>query len=395
VLVVLGIVLMAATLRIAVASLSPVVDRIGEDFALPAALVGLIGMAPPAAFAVSGMLTAPLERRVGLERLTLIAVTVAAAGLGARALVGEAWSLLAVTVVLFAAVGVGNVLLPGIVKKYFPAKVGALTAVYTTAMAIATFVPPLVAVPLADSLGWRWSFAVWAAVAAASIVPWVGITVRARASRGDSVEEPRAAVIRRLVRLPLAWALVATFAVNSSVAYATFAWLPLILVDVAGSTPEEAGALLALFALMGLPCSFLVPLLVARYRVVGTLYVIAVSTGFAAIAGLLWAPGTLTALWVALLGLPPLLFPMLLVLIGLRARTHETAVALSGFVQSIGYAIAALVPLAMGVAHELTGGWTLSLVLLGAVIALAIPAAFFVVRDRTVEDEWEHRHEAW
>lgn len=395
VLVVVGIVLMAATLRIAVASLSPVIDRIGADFPLPAALVGLIGMAPPAAFAVTGMLTPSLERRVGLERLALVAAGVATAGLAVRAVVGDAWSLFAVTVALFAAVGIGNVLLPAVVKKYFPDSVGTLTAVYTTSMAVATFVPPLVAVPLADSLGWRLSFAVWAAVAAASLIPWIAITMRARASRPEQMDEPRADVLRRLVRLPLAWALVVSFAVNASVVYAAFAWLPQILVDVAGANEEQAGALLALFAIMGLPCSFVVPLLVARYRIVGALYVVAVTTGLVAVAGLLVAPTAATALWVALLGMPPLLFPMMLVLLGLRTRTHETAVALSGFVQSVGYGIAALVPLTIGVLREVTGGWTSSIAVFGVVIALAIPAALVVTRERTIEDDWERRHGSW
>ncbi|MFG6402310.1 MULTISPECIES: CynX/NimT family MFS transporter [unclassified Microbacterium] len=395
VLIVIGVVLMALTLRIAVASLSPVIDRIAGDFPLPAALVGLIGMAPPAAFAAAGLLTPPLERRLGLERLALCAVVVAALGLAARSLAVNAVSLLVVTVVLFAAVGIGNVLLPGIAKKYFPDRVGVLTALYTTAMAVATFVPPLVAVPLADSWGWRLSFTVWAAVAAAAIVPWIVITVRARAFDAGLVERPRADVVRRLVRLPLAWALAATFAVNSSVAYAAFAWLPVILVDVAHTTAQQAGALLALFAFMGLPCSFFVPLLVSRYRVVGALYVVAVTSGIAGIAGLLFVPTVATPLWVALLGLPPLLFPMLLVLIGLRTRTHDTAVALSGFVQSIGYGFAALAPLAIGLVHEATGEWTGSLILLGAVMTIAIPAGFVVARGRTIEDEWEQRHGAW
>lgn len=146
---------------------------------------------------------------------------------------------------------------------------------------------------------------------------------------------------------------------------------------------------------MGLPSSFIVPLLVARFRVIGILYAVAVTSGLVAIAGLLFAPAAATVLWVALLGLPPLFFPMLLVLIGLRTRSHETAVALSGFVQSIGYAIAALMPLAIGLAHELTGGWTASLVLLAIVIAGAIPASFVVTRGQTIEDEWERRHGAW
>ena len=118
----------------------------------------------------------------------------------------------------------------------------------------------------------------------------------------------------------------------------------------------------------------------------------AVASGLAGVAGLLLAPGAATVLWVILIGLPPLMFPMVLVLFGLRTRSHETAVAVSGFVQSLGYALAALVPLAIGVTHELTGGWTAGLLVLGGSIAIVVPAALVVARSETIEAAWERRH---
>ena len=198
------------------------------------------------------------------------------------------------------------------------------------------------------------------------------------------------------MRVPQAWALVITFAVNSSVAYGMFAWLPTILIDTAGVDAATAGSLLALFSFMGLPVSLVVPLLVARLRRTTPFYVLAVASGLVGVAGLLFAPGAATVLWVVLIGLPPLMFPMVLVLFGLRTRSHETAVALSGFVQSLGYALAALVPLAIGVTHELTGGWAAGLIVLGGVIAIVVPAAIVVARSETIEEAWERRHgRAW
>ncbi|RWR22412.1 MFS transporter [Microbacterium enclense] len=391
-----AIVLLALTLRIAVASLSPLLTVISRDFALPAAVVGLIGMAPPVAFALSAVVTPAIERRVGLERLVLIAAVAAAAALGLRVVAVDAWTLLAATAGVFAAVGVANVLIPAVVKKYFPERVGLMTTVYTTTMAVATFTPPLVAVPLSDAVGWRGSFAVWAFVAGAAVLPWIVTALRARAGRDDIVEEPRASVISRVVRVPQAWALVLTFAVNSSVAYGMFAWMPTILIDTAGVDPATAGSLLALFSFMGLPVSLVVPLLVARLRRTTPFYAVAVAGGLVGVAGLLFAPNAATVLWVVLIGLPPLMFPMVLVLFGLRTRSHETAVALSGFVQSLGYALAALVPLAIGVSHEATGGWNAGLLVLGGVIAAVVPAAIVVARSETIEGAWERRHgRAW
>ncbi|MEX0152722.1 CynX/NimT family MFS transporter [Microbacterium sp. LMI1-1-1.1] len=387
-----SIVLLGLTLRIAVASLSPLVDVIRQDFDLPAAMIGLIGMAPPVAFAVAGVFTPAIERRLGLERLVTIAAVVAAVMLTVRASAGDAVSLLAATAGVFAAVGVANVLIPAVVKKYFPDRIGLMTTVYSTTMAVATFLPPLVAVPLASAIGWRGSFGVWAGVAIASVLPWIALAARARASRADRIEEARTSVLSRVVRVPQTWALVLSFGVNASVAYTAFAWLPSILVDIAGMDATAAGGLLALFSFMGLPVSLVVPVLVARARRIWPFYAVAVVGGLAGVAGLLVAPGTATALWVVLLGIPPLLFPLLLVLFGLRTRSHETAVALSGIVQSVGYGLAALLPLALGVTHELTGGWTVGLIVLGGVIAVAVPAGVVASRSETIEAAWERRN---
>jgi CP family cyanate transporter-like MFS transporter len=282
------------------------------------------------------------------------------------------------------------------VKKYFPDRVGLMTTLYSTTMAVATFMPPLVAVPLSAAIGWRGSFAVWAFVGVAAVVPWVVTAVRARAGRDDMVEGPRASVLSRVVRVPQTWALVITFAVNSSVAYGMFAWMPAILIDTAGVDAATAGGLLALFSFMGLPVALIVPVLVARLRRTAPFYAVAVVSGLAGVAGLLLAPAAAPALWVVLIGLPPLMFPMVLVLFGLRTRSHETAVALSGFVQAAGYGLAALTPLTLGVTHEISGGWTAGLLVLAVVIAIVVPAAIVMARSETIEAAWERRHgRAW
>ncbi|MFK4835012.1 CynX/NimT family MFS transporter [Microbacterium sp. ZW T2_14] len=400
-----GIVLFAFSLRSAVASLSPLYDHIAVDFDVPAAVIGLIGTAPPVCYAVFGLLTPALERRFGLERLAVVAMVVVAIGLIVRSLAPGDGVLLAGTALIFAAVGVGNILLPPLVKRYFPDRVGLMTTVFSTTMALATFLPPLVAVPVADASDWHVSLGLWAVFAVVATVPWIGLAVRhaaveksraaAAAASDDDIEQPSPRAFGRMWRLPIAWALLVGFAVSSTLAYTAFAWLPTILVDIAGVTPAVAGVLLALFGFMGLPASLAVPLLVTRANATRVLFGVAVGTGLAGIAGLLFVPTVAPWLWVALFGLAPLLFPMILVLLGLRTRTHEGAVALSGFVQSGGYAIAALFPVGIGLLHDATDSWTAPLIVLAAVVAAAIPAGVVAAQPHTVEDDWERRHGAW
>lgn len=408
-----GIVLVAFSLRSAVASLSPILAEIEADFAVPSWILGLIGAAPPVCFAVFGIVTPALERSFGLERLAVAAMVVATGAMVARALASDALALLLGTAVLFAAIGVGNVVLPPLIKKYFPDRVGTMTGLYSSLLAVAAFVPPLVAVPVADAEGWRFSLGMWAVFALAAIVPWVAQLVvdareraagRAAAARGldgngagDAVgadveiDEPTPRVLGRLRRIPLAWALAVTFAISSASVYACFVWLPVVLVEMAGVSHAAAGALLSLFGAMGLPWSILVPMAVTRWNRVGVVYVVALVAGVAGVLGMVLAPTAATVLWVVLLGTPQGLFPAVLVMIQRRSRTHEGAVALSSFSQSIGYAIAAIFPLAFAVLHETTGGWQAPLVLLGVLFLFAIPAGYVVTHTRTIEEEWEKR----
>ena len=64
---------------------------------------------------------------------------------------------------------------------------------------------------------------------------------------------------------PLAWGLAVMFAMNSLNSYALFAWLPQMLAD-AGMAADAGGRWLALFAILALPGSFVVPPLAARMR---------------------------------------------------------------------------------------------------------------------------------
>lgn len=383
-----GIVLVAFNLRTAVASLSPILHQLEVEVPLAPVIVGFLGMLPPLCYALFGILTPMVAKRLGLELTLVIALVVLSLGLAGRGLAGSALWLVAASAVTFAAIGVGNVLLPPLVKRYFPDRIGLLTTIYVTAMSISTFVPPLVAVPVADAAGWRVSLGEWAFVAAVSLVPWIAMLLHPKRRAPEVLpEEADPGLLRYSLRSPLAWSLTIVFAVSGFNAYAAFAWLPTILRDIAGVSPAQAGALLSLYAAMGLPAGLLVPLIAARYGKVGLLVAVAVATLVAGYLGLLLVPTWATWLWVALAGIGPLLFPLALVLINLRTRTHAGAVALSGFVQSGGYLIVAIGPLVVGLLHQWTGGWTWPLVFL---LASAVPAAVggaVVARARYLEDE--------
>ncbi|WP_411699929.1 CynX/NimT family MFS transporter [Conyzicola sp.] len=389
-----GILLVALSLRSAVAAISPIVDEIGVDIPLSSVAIGLIGMLPPIFFAVSGFIGPFVSRRLGLEGAIVVAIGLMVVGHIARAASGTFAMLLIGSAVALLGIGVCNVLLPPVVKRYFPDRVGFITSTYATLMAVSTALPSVLAVPVSEALGWRFSLAIWAAVAATALVPWIMLLVRHRRDRAAALldettepEIPDAALEGRLWRSPVAVAIAITFSVSTVSAYSMFAWLPQILVDLVGVSPAASGNLLAVYAIAGLPASIVAPILVSRLRSPAWLIVLGVFFFVAGYLGLLLVPGTLTVLWVLLAGAGPILFPICLVLINKRTRTHTGAVALSGFVQGIGYTIGAFGPLLVGVLHDATGGWAVPLTFLLVLSLVGVVGAVVLSRPGMVEDQ--------
>ncbi len=384
----LGIVLVAFTLRQAVAAISPILTDIRVDIPVSDIDVGLLGTLPPILFAASGFVAPRIARRLGLDGGIVLALVLMTAGHLVRAFAPGFAVLLAGSLVAFAGTGIGNVLLPSIVRRYFPDRVALLTAVYACIVGVSTAVPAALAAPVAAVAGWRFSLGTWSTTSVVALVPWLLLLARERRrqpSRG--VESPQPALVGRLWRSRVAVSITVVFSSSAICTYAGFAWLPEILREVAGSTPTEAGVLLAVTGLISVPGALVAPLLVARTRNVAGLIAAGVASFVLGYLGLLLAPRSLTLLWVLLIGSGSILFPVCLVLINSRTRTHAGTVALSGFAQGVAYALGALGPLLVGVLHDLSGGWTLPLLFLILVaLVAAIPAITFA-KPAFVEDE--------
>jgi MFS transporter, CP family, cyanate transporter len=386
----LGIVLVAFTLRQAVAAMSPILGDIRVDIPISDIGVGLLGTLPPILLAASGFIAPRVARGLGLDGGIVLALLLMTFGHLVRAFAPGFAVLLVGSVVALAGTGIGNVLLPPIVRRYFPDRVALLTAVYACIVGVSTAVPAALAAPVAEQLGWRFSLGIWSVTSVVALVPWLVIIARERRRRlsdAVAVESPPPALVTRLWRSRVALSITAVFSTSTICTYACFAWLPEILGDIAGSTPTEAGVLLAVTGLISVPGALVAPLLVARLRNVGWLIAAGIASFVLGYLGLLLAPAALTLLWVLLIGSGSILFPVCLVLINGRTRTHGGTVALSGFAQGVAYALGALGPLLVGLLHDVSGGWTLPLLFLLAVALVATIPAITLARPTFVEDE--------
>lgn len=389
-----GIVLVAMNLRTAVAALSPIFGAISADIPLSSLDVGIIGTLPPLCFALFGLLAPVFQRYLRVESLLIVALGAMVSGDVLRGLSGNFPSLVLASALTFAGMGVGNVLLPPLVKKYFPDRIGLVTSLYATVMSVFSLLPPLTAVPLSEAAGWRVSVGVWSVLAVIAIVPWIRLLGRDRRQVPDAkaeeglLPEAESDMLGRARHSPIAWGLAIVFGVTALNSYSGFTWFPEILTDVAGVDQAGAGALLSIYTGMGIPASLLIPVIAGRVKNVTGIIIFGIIGYLVGYLGLLLAPAALPWLWVACAGIGPMLFPLILLLINKRSRTQRGSVALSGFVQGLGYVIGALGPLVVGVLHQVTGGWTAPLLFLLASTLVILLCTRAISRPRFVEDDW-------
>ncbi|MGA8211556.1 MAG: MFS transporter [Nocardioidaceae bacterium] len=385
--VLLGIVVLGFNLRPAAVSVGPVLGDLTSGLGMSSTTAGVLTTLPVVAFAAFGAAAPTLARVVGVHRVTLVALLAVALGLAGRARTGTVWLFLALSLLALAGMATANVLLPSLVKLHFPDRVGLVTSVYTTALAVGLTMASALTVPVSDALGsWRWGLAAWAATAALAALPWVALVRRDRSPEPTSGRITLAAV----ARTRLGWGMATFFGLQSLQAYAVFGWLAQVFRD-AGFSATTAGLLLGVVTAMSIPLSLLLPAWTARMRSQTWLVLVVVCCYPAGYLGLTFAPVRGAWLWAVLIGCGAAIFPVVLTMIGLRARTSEGTAALSGFTQSVGYLLAAVGPFGTGLLYDLTGGWRVPLLALCVLVVPQLVAGLLVSRPAYLEDQLRPR----
>lgn len=381
-----GIVLIAINLRPVAASVGPVLNRIQVDNGLSSSWAGALTTLPVLCFGLLAPLAPVLARRLGLHSSIAAGMFVLLVGMVMRLVPGVGF-LFAGTAVAGAAVATSNVLVPVVVRRDFSERAGTAMAVYMTSLMAFAALSAGVTVPLADALGggWRPGLGVWALPVAAAAVAWTPALLRSQRSRtagADPAVVDRTHEARALLRRPLAWQVTLFFAFQSGIFYATLAWLPTIFRSH-GASETRAGLVLSVTMAVGLIAALTVPGLAARARNQRALVVASVALTAIGLLGIILAPMSAPFLWAVILGLGQnAAFPLAMMLIVLRGGTVAATEGLSTLAQSVGYVLAAIVPLAVGTVHEWTGSWTPPLILMLALVAPTLAAGIGAARDR-------------
>ncbi|MGW2722541.1 CynX/NimT family MFS transporter [Streptomyces sp. NPDC001492] len=392
-LLVLGIVLSALNLRPAITSLGALLEEVRDGLGMSGSVAGLLTSVPPLCFAVFGVTAPRLARRFGPGAVVCAGMTAITAGLFIRPYAGGTAGFLAASALALMGIAVSNVLMPVIVKRWFPDRVGSMTGLYSMALALGTAAAAAVTVPMTEALGgsWQSGLTVWAALAAAAVLPWIPFVRQRDAAPAEQpagrqeharVEAPAL----RITRSRTAWALAVFFGLQATAAYITMGWMAQIFRD-AGVPAGTAGLLLAVTMVMGVPLAFVIPRVAARLPHQGPIVIALGACGLAGYAGLYLAPAAGAWAWALLLGVSNCAFPLALTMVGMRARTGAGVAQLSAFAQSTGYLISIPGPLLVGVLYQHSGGWGLPIALMAALMVPQMVVGVLAGRNRTVEDE--------
>ncbi|WP_405611479.1 CynX/NimT family MFS transporter [Streptomyces sp. NBC_00076] len=391
-LVVVGIVLSALNLRPAITSLGALLEEVRDGLGMSGGVAGLLTSVPPLCFAVFGGMAPRLARRFGAGAVVCAGMAAIAAGLLIRPYAGGAPGFLAGSALALMGIAVSNVLMPVIVKRWFPDRVGSMTGLYSMALALGTASAAAVTVPITEALGgsWRSGLAVWAVLAATAMLPWIPLVRdRSTGSPASAAAEPareEAPAAVRITRSRTAWALAVFFGLQATAAYITMGWMAQIFRD-AGVPASTAGLLLAVTMVMGVPLAFVIPRVATRLPHQGPIVLVLGVCGLAGYAGLYFAPAGGAWAWAVLLGVANCAFPLALTMVGMRARTGAGVAQLSAFAQSAGYLISIPGPLLVGVLYQGSGGWGLPIALMAALMVPQMVVGVLAGRNRTVEDE--------
>ena len=351
-------------LRTAITSLPPLFPDLQARLHLSSATLSLLAATPVICFGVVSAFTAWLNRCYGEEMILLVALVLLTAGLLLRG-VAPGVMLFPGTALAASAIAVLNVLLSSMAKRRWPERAGLLLGIYLTTLSAGAIVSSLLSVPLYRSSGGsvRLALGVWAVPAAVAVLLWLPqLRYRTVGTPPVTAGTTRAGV--KVYRYALAWQVTAFMGLQSLLYYAALSWLPTIFQD-RGDSAVTAGNLLALMGVGNLATSLIVPVLAHRRPSQRTLVVPSLIGTAAGLAGSLWAPLGSAPFWVLVLGVSQgSCLGLAIFFMMARAPDADAAASLSAFSQSVGYLVASIGPLMVGLLHSATGSWNIPVALL-------------------------------
>lgn len=378
--IVLGILTIATVLRPPVAQIGPILDLIQENLKINDTETALLAAIPVLCFGFGAFASPALVRRFGLNLTMVWLMALIFAAITTRPYLGFIGLLLGTTLAGLS-IAVANVLLPSIVRERFPKKVVPLTSAYTAILAASASFAAAFAYPSATMFGWQIALELWSLPALLALLLSLGLLSGNTESKTPNNSEHSGdfSVIRKS---PIAWSITGLFGIQSLGFYALLAWLPNFAMD-SGMNPADAGSLLSLMTIVGVPIGLLLSANFGRFKslaMIGAILSLVTVAGVILLLLHVWVPA------VIVIGIGQAsTFPLSLNLISTRAASQRLTTMLSSVAQGVGYLVAASGTFLFGWLAKVTGSWEVSVIGLLILTFVQVVAAWYAGRPQIIK----------
>lgn len=379
----IGIILVGANLRAPLTSVGSLIPLIRDDLEISHALAGTITTLPLLAFAFLSPFAPKIAQRIGMERTIFLSLLVLLLGIMSRSLFGTSFLFIG-TILIGLAIAFGNVLIPGFIKVNFPFKVGLVMGCYSVCMNIFGALGSGLSVPISSirGIGWKGSLAVWAVLTCIALLFWVP-QIR---KKNEHIHTKRTPSQKNgnIWRSPLAWCITLFMGLQSLIFYTLITWLPDIL-QLYEYSANAAGWMLFLMQFALIPITFIIPVIAERLKNQKLLGGLTAGFFIIGISGILLGNQSLIPVAVIMIGMASgSAFSLCMMFFSLRTTDGQQAAEMSGMAQSFGYLLAAIGPTLFGALHDITGGWSIPLVMLIGLACIIFIVALAAGKDRII-----------
>lgn len=382
--VLFGVWLIYAAFGMTTVSLAPLVGSITKDLSINHSSMGLIFGAWQLVYIFAAIPGGSLLDRIGVRKALFLSALLIAASCLLRGLAGDYITLFLAVAVL----GLGGPLIstgaPKMVQGWFHgAERGFAMGIYITGPAVGS----ILALSLSNSVllpafdgRWSWIMLVWAGAALLAGLVWLWIASMpamraAEAVHGGSKKLPQMEVVRQLMRVPAVRILLAMSVGIFTINHGLNNWLPALL-QSKGFSAASAGHWAVIPTVIGLAGSLLIPRLATPSRRHAVLAMLCAASMLSTLL-LMLDDGPLMAIGLALQGIArsSMMTVAMLTLVETPGIGERYAATASGMFFSAAELGGAGGPVILGVVHDASGGFMLSLGFLTLIAAALVLAA--------------------
>ena len=367
VIILLGIILLGMILRTPITSVGAIIGPLKNLLEINNTVAGLITTIPLIAFAIFSPFVAKISNKIGLEKTIFLATIVASIGLLLRFYINTS-IFFVTTFIIGVGITVGNVLLPGLTKKYFPENLGVMTGFYAVIMNVSASIAAGISYPILNTNigGEKFSTGlavnIWLIISVLNIVIYAIITKNSKSER--IVKDKKTGVTGYLKSLKM-WSVMLSMGLQSALFYCSVSWFAEIMISK-GFTPSEAGLLLSISQFAQFPSTFLVPVLAEKIK--NKLIIpIFITLGYvASLIGMVYIQGNfaLMTIYIVLFALAGGgSFSYVMYLFSAKSKNEEEAADISGLAQAGGYWLAAIFPPLLGYIRDVLN-WDVAIYIL-------------------------------